>query len=629
MSIFKRGTFPTILGLVFMFVFFSSCEEDLTTVGSGVVKGNTFSTGKKVYDVYAYNKNVEAVRTNKLPVYQLGTFNDPVYGKTEASITSQVRLSTANPTFGKLKQSVEDGAGTDDSESTINENETVKEVYLYIPYLLKSGTRDTDADGVEDKFDSAPEDPTNDSDNDGVANYLEAAAGTDPLDSNSVDADGDGVNDANDATIVQNNYANQVDLDSIYVNGKNYDELNGEATAFKLKVERSTYYLRDLDPNTNFQEAQQYFSSQEFSPSFVSDVLFDSDVDGNVTIDNKEILIPNEDDDTTEDIDESLTFSKLAPGIRVPLDAAFFQENILDKEGSSELLSNANFTEFMRGIHLSLESVSSEDLMLLLDLTRANITISYTYQSYNSTDSVVEEEEGGFVLNLLTGSSTTGYTGNAVNTFINEAYPVDVAQSLDSDENASRIYLKGGAGITANINLFETDNGEDIIEQIRAENWIINEAELVFYIDRDYPGMSEGVAEPPRLYLYNAETNEQLFNVDTEQSSDDTLYGLFLNYGGVIEKESDRGVKYTVRVTEHINNMIVRDSINSTLGLTLTSDIQNISVANAMLTEGEKDIPTASTITPLGTVLYGSNIPEGDPNYDKRLRLEISYTKTD
>ncbi|WP_047247124.1 DUF4270 family protein [Maribacter thermophilus] len=629
MSICKKGAFPTVLGLVFMFVFFSSCEEDLTTVGSGVVKGNTFSTGKKVYDVYAYNKNIEAVRTNKLPVYQLGTFNDPVYGKTEASITSQIRLSTANPTFGALRQSVEDGADTDDSESTIEENETVKEVYLYIPYLTESGSRDTDADGVEDKFDSDPEDPTNDSDNDGVANYLETAAGTDPLDSNSVDADGDGINDTDDVTIVTNNFAKQVDLDSIYVNGKNYDELGGEAPAFKLKVERSTYYLRDLDPNTNFQESQQYFSSQEFSPSFVSDVLFDSEVDGNITIDNKEILIPNEDNDTTEDVDESLTFTKLSPGIRIPLNKEFFQQNILDKEGSSELLSQANFIEFIRGIHLSLESVSSEDIMVLLDLTQANITISYTYQSYNTTDSEIEEKEGEFVLNLLTGSSTTGYTGNAVNTFINEAYPANIAQSLDNGEDASRIYLKGGAGITANINLFEPDNGEDIIEQIRAENWIINEAELVFYIDRDYPGMSEGAAEPPRLYLYNAETNEQLFNVNTEQSSADNLYGLFLNYGGVIEKESDKGVKYTVRITEHLNNMIVRDSVNSTLGLTLTSDIQNISVANALLTEGEKDIPTASTITPLGTVLYGSNIPEGDPNYDKRLRLEISYTKTD
>jgi len=29
----------------------------------------------------------------------------------------------------------------------------------------------------------------------------------------------------------------------------------------------------------------------------------------------------------------------------------------------------------------------------------------------------------------------------------------------------------------------------------------------------------------------------------------------------------------------------------------------------------------------LGTILYGNNIPFGDSNYDKRLKLEIYYTK--
>ncbi|WP_262886104.1 hypothetical protein [Flavobacterium phycosphaerae] len=34
-----------------------------------------------------------------------------------------------------------------------------------------------------------------------------------------------------------------------------------------------------------------------------------------------------------------------------------------------------------------------------------------------------------------------------------------------------------------------------------------------------------------------------------------------------------------------------------------------------------------SVMNPLGTILYGTNIPEGDINYGKRLKLEIIYTK--
>ena len=79
-----------------------------------------------------------------------------------------------------------------------------------------------------------------------------------------------------------------------------------------------------MDPNANFQESQLYYSNQEFSPDFVSDLLFE----GLVEINNEEILIANEDDESTEDVDESLAFTKLAPGIRVALNNDFFQQNL-------------------------------------------------------------------------------------------------------------------------------------------------------------------------------------------------------------------------------------------------------------------------------------------------------------
>ena len=37
--------------------------------------------------------------------------------------------------------------------------------------------------------------------------------------------------------------------------------------------------------------------------------------------------------------------------------------------------------------------------------------------------------------------------------------------------------------------------------------------------------------------------------------------------------------------------------------------------------------PKASVMNPLGTILFGNNIPKVDPNYEKRLKLEIYYTK--
>ncbi len=625
MNFFRKGMFPIVLGLVLTMGFFSSCEEDLTTIGDGLVGAEAFTAEKQVFDVFAYNRNIDAVRTNKLTSYQLGRYNDPVFGNTQGSVTTQLQLSTYNPAFGLFSQDTENESDADAIVTTIVENETVKEVYLYIPYFPSGTARDRDADGVEDEFDDAPDDPENDSDGDGVSNTSERISGTDPLDSSSVDANLDGKNDSDDVTIIANNFAKKIELDSIY----------GAIDApFKLKVEHSTYFLRDLDPNSNFQEAQSYFSSQQFSPDFVSDVLYDSEVSGELVIDDNEILIAQEDDEETVDIDESLTFEKLNPGIRVPLDNQFFQDYILDKEGSSELFTASNFTTFLRGIHLSLNSDDPEGLMLLLDFRQANIVLTYTHDSYDSEstgDDNIAILEKDFRINLISSAANLApINGNAVNTLNNDDYPSAITEALDTGDNASRIYVKGGAGIFTEINLFEPENGLDIVNQIKAENWIINEANLVFYIDRDQLDMVGGTIEPPRLYLYNTETNAPLYNPATERSVSENLFGRYLNYDGVIEKSGDDGIKYTVKITEHINSIIIRDAENATLGLTLTTNILTTTGANAMLSSGEESfIPVTSVLTPLGTVLYGSNIPDTDPDFEKRLKLEISYTKVD
>lgn len=621
-----------ILGLVLAMGFFSACENELTTIGAGVTGGQAFGTGKQVYDVFAYNKNIVAVRTNKLPLYQLGRYSHPVFGNTKASITTQLQLSTANPIFGSFPQSTEDIAETDAAVNTILENETIKEVYLYIPYLTEGAVRDRDADGVPDEFDSAPDDPENDSDGDGISNRLERVANTDPLNSESLDANLDGKNDTDDVEIIPNNFAKRVAIDSIY----------GAIDApFKIKVEQSTYFLRDLDPNTNFQESQAYYSSQEFSPSFVNEVLYDSEDSGELLIDDMEILLPQKDNAATEDVDESITFIKRPPGIRVPLNNDFFQDYILDMEGSSELFTQANFSTFLRGIHISLDTEDPQGLMLLLDLRQANIVMTYTHDFYdtNATPTDVSDDttsvlEKDFTISLTTvnPSALGGIAGNAVNTLINDDYPANILETLDTGDSASRIYIKGGAGVFAEINIFDPNNGFDIVSQIQAENWIINEANLVFYIDREQLDQMGGVIEPPRLYLYNAETNFPLYNTFTDRGPQrDDLFPLltsYPNYGGVIEKEGNKGVRYKVNITDYINTLVVRDAVNATLGLTLTTNIATTAAANTILANGEERfIPVTSTLTPLGTVLYGPNIPATDPNFDKRLKLEISYTK--
>ena len=85
-------------------------------------------------------------------------------------------------------------------------------------------------------------------------------------------------------------------------------------------------------------------------------------------------------------------------------------------------------------------------------------------------------------------------------------------------------------------------------------------------------------------------------------------------------------MKYTIRITEHINNIIVRDSANAKLGLTLTPNINLIGVQEAIGSDMQGiDYPIGAAISPLGTVLYGSSVGPGEES--SKLKLEIYYTE--
>lgn len=578
----------TALAVIALVAVLAACEKDLTTIGAGVIGNKPFNTDKAVFDVFAVNKKIRAVRTNQLPLYQLGVYNHPVYGKTEATITSQVQLSTVNPLFGDTRLAAE----------KTPENETIDSVYLYIPFM-KSPSGDADNDGVIDALDKDPLDPNSDTDGDGFTDNQEKARGSDPLVRDSPDAEG----------FVKDQFARNIDIDSIYGNRK---------MPFKLNLERSTYFLRDLDPDTNFQEAQEYYSDQDFSGFLTDKISLDSET---IIISEKEILLPKKDDPKTEKVDESKQFSRLAPGIRVQLDKEFFQKNIVDKEDSSELLTQANFANFLRGIHFSLEPSAGEELMMLFDLSAADITISYSYTAGE------EMKNKDFVLHFIaqqTNPSTQvgSIVGNAVNSFVNDAYTPEIADAIASEENAERIYLKGGSGSFAEINLFDDVNGRQAIEQIKANNWIINEANLVFYVDKQ-----PGVVEPPRLYLYNMETNAPLISLrsDAPAAQGQSHLSSYPFYGGLLEGTGSEQ-KYTIKITDYINDLVVRNAENATLGLTITPNIGIFNIAKAMLdNDTETELPVAATLSPLGTVLFGSNISAAD--IGKKLQLEIFYTE--
>lgn len=146
---------------------FIACEKDFSTLGTEVIGGTNFVTTSETYPVTTYNKGVDPVRTDGLPINYLGIYNDTIYGTTTASFVSQMSPSALDPSFGT--------------------DVVLDSVVLTIPYF--STIEGTDEDG-------------------NTTYTLDSIFGSSPM---------------------------------------------------KISAFRNNYFLRDFDPESNFEETQKYY----------------------------------------------------------------------------------------------------------------------------------------------------------------------------------------------------------------------------------------------------------------------------------------------------------------------------------------------------------------------------------
>ena len=513
--------------------------------------------------------------------------------------------------MGIIGNSSEDEPDESDP-NLIPENETVKFVYLDIPFFTNQD--DADNDGVIDSLDADPNDPRSNSDGDELTDLIEFQSQLNPLSS---DSDGDGILDHNDddnATYQSGN--NVYQIDSVYG--------NREAT-FNLKVYELGAYLNELDPSDNFETTQAFYSTQDYyEEGFSRAVLYD-DI---ISLNFDEIRINyKEDDPETPDVDETLQVeTRLSPRLRVPLDIGFFQESFIDKEGSTDLETSVNFQKALRGIIIRAEDFS-EDLYMLLDIQNAAVNIVYEYDDYqtqgtlgDTSDDTVEKVEKEISL---------AFNGIRINTLKNSLFDAAVQEQLIASSNntpTNRLYVQSGTFL-GKIRLFdiENQNENELIESLRGQSWLINEANLIFYIDPNLASSQELLAQ--RLYLFAYNSGFPLSDYVSDGSVSN--FGRNSNkkiFGGLLEYDDNNvPYRYKFNITDHISNIIRNDSINFDLGLVVNADINNITPIKAV-TESEQDLvyPLTATLNPLGAILIGSH-PDASSE-DKKVRLELIYS---
>ena len=394
------------------------------------------------------------------------------------------------------------------------------------------------------------------------------------------------------------------------------DSIYGDET-FKLSVYETSYFLNDLDPDVGFEQRQKYYSDQQdlIEQNIVGEPLY---VEENFkpsasAFDSYEVNIDGENDTITN-----------TPALRLKLPIEYFQEKILDQQGSDDLLNNSNFKNYFRSLFIKAEPNGSGGSQILLDFSGQDVSprIRLYYKRDSSDEDETEQVRSIFTLFI---------GGNKFNTYTGE-FPEDISNTIasqTSETGAENIYLKAQEGSMAVIELFPD---EAVLEELKNEELLVNEADLTFYVNND---LLEGGDQPRRLYLYDLTNNTYLDDYAFDASLNIANPDLSLTNFSEVVAEDDNGKYYNIRITNHISSIINNDAENVKLGLVIVPNINSVVLragqgqitgslmsATREMPELIDQIPSVTSLAPTGTVLHG-NLSSDD---DKRLKLRIYYT---
>ena len=419
------------------------------------------------------------------------------------------------------------------------------------------------------------------------------------------------------------------EIDSVYGN-----------SPVKISVFRNNFFLRTFDPFSDFDTSQRYFSNGSLSNS---EIIDETQLEGELLYEIENFTASAEQINLTE-IDTSgnpFVSQRLAPALRFKLNNPndnFWESNFFENEENPELTNEPNFKDFFRGLYIKVENIGSDGTMMLLNLASSNSKLTIHYTSDNTT---IGDSDTGSVDEIETNQHeyVMNFSGNLVNIFNNETLiDVSAMEQINGNEN---IYLRGGEGIISTLDLFSgttmNDIGEEVSEFEHFKDFfyddisdepkrIINEAYIEFFVNQNFSNNDE----PDRIYIYNYKQNSALIDYFLDQSVSSTTLNAKINHLVPLIRDSlsdDRGIKYKIRITEHLNNLILRDSSNTKLAIGVISDIA--SVQNFKILDDEsgyfesKNIAAGIILSPKGTILHGNLSAE----IEKRPKIKVYYTE--
>jgi hypothetical protein len=424
-------------------------------------------------------------------------------------------------------------------------------------------------------------------------------------------------------------------LDSIYGGG-----------SLRLEVYRNNYFLNNYDSDNLTDRAIYYSDFKNTIESNLGELLYENNafipgaaeerifevIDGVETDSVIERLSPRFRKSLTDD-DASLTRWK---EILFNLDPV--SGDIINAR--PELANNSLFQDYFRGIYFKVAGANSNPNMIHLNINQAKIVV--TIQSDSDVIDVNDIDEDDDTTDLIANPEseiTINFDGNRVGMISNEfssSVITDIQMSNDPVNGAESLYLKGGSGSLAVVELFgqatnNIDGEAAALSEVIENDWIINDAYIDFYVNQSKV-TTPGRSESERVLIYDYGTNRLLSDFVISQNSFDAVNANTNHLGRLervdVDDESSPGVKYRIRVTQHLSNILAGNIPNNRLALVVSQNVS--SLGNSAVLNGPNpnpdltSIPLSAAISHEGTVLHGNL--STDP--DKRPKLKIFYSET-
>ncbi len=396
--------------------------------------------------------------------------------------------------------------------------------------------------------------------------------------------------------------------------------------SFNITISRLETYLNKLDP-TDPSKPNKYYSDKVYNTSNIlaSNVSFKPN--SNDTILKYDRLLIDLNNIVVED---TIKLGDTKPFIRIPLNKTFFQNNFINNTNETIFESNSDFHEFFKGIEIKATGTDGTVLMLDYNTAKINMYVSLSeteeksetdlnvdFNNDGDTDDsdVVKDVRKKKVYTFpLTGIKTNQFIRD--NTMSNAYNKLTNADQINGED---KLYVQGAQGSIAVLDLFKDID----LTELRNKNWLINEANLTFYIDN-----ANDNDVPNRLLLYKLDTddannineNYQILDAITENN---TFNGFLVKDGDSTDDDEDRNpIKYKINITDYISEVLKKENFTapSKLGLKVYNGLDTpISAQDTIV----KDY----SWNPQGVVLYGNNYSETHADYNKRIKLEVYYTE--